>query len=393
MVNTQQCKYPLNPNATPFHTAIKMRKQIDLYEMPNIPAFISQIEINSVRFVEDIRLTNMVMRSGVPNKVGCRIPVKSGWKIDNFRQKLTGYHDIDIIDWLTYGFTLSRDSGSPPPQPATINHQGAIRFPSQINKYLRNEVQLGATMGPFTIPPFFGNIGISPLNTREKKDTSKRRIILDLSFPPGKSVNDGIRKDTYFFEEIKLTYPTIDTLAKRVAMLGKGCLLWKRDMARFFRQLPLCPRDYSLIRMRWDNLIWFDKNMPMGLRSAAFCAQKTTNAIVFVHRKEGYWSINYLDDFGSAEPKITAWKSFLALARIFEEIGAQEAAEKACAPATRMEFLGNWLDTINMTLEISPHRLVEIQNLVEIWVNKASATRKEIESLVGKLNLPIGQLR
>ena len=110
---------------------------------------------------------------------------------------MQGYHDIEIIEWLHFRFSTSRDENADPPTLATINHSGANQYPSDIIDYLQKEVQLGVTIGPFIIPPFLGNIGISPLNTRVKCDTSKRRVILDLSFPPGKSVNDAIDKDTY----------------------------------------------------------------------------------------------------------------------------------------------------------------------------------------------------
>ena len=136
-----------------------------------------------------------------------------------------------------------------------------------------SELELGAMIGPYKIPPFISRIGISPLSTRPKTDFTKRQIILDLSYPLGRSVNDGISKYDYCGLPIRLSYPTIDTLAKRIVSLGRNCLLWKRDLRRAFHQLILCPRDYSLIGMRWRGYLFFDKVMPMGLRSAAFCCQ------------------------------------------------------------------------------------------------------------------------
>jgi hypothetical protein len=49
-------------------------------------------------------------------------------------------------------------------------------------------------------------------NNVTKKDSSERRVILDLSFPPGCSVNDNISKDIYLGEKIEVTYPNIDDL-------------------------------------------------------------------------------------------------------------------------------------------------------------------------------------
>lgn len=90
--------------------------------------------------------------------------------------------------------------------------------------------------------------------------------------------------------------------------------------------------------------------MPMGLRSAAFVCQRVTNAI---HRQMGYWSINYLDDFGSAEPEQLAQKSYDAMKHLLFALGAPEAKEKLVKPCTRMEFLGNTVDTVKQTLEVS----------------------------------------
>ena len=288
----------------------------------------------------DIMLAHKVLASGKPNRFGCQIPVKSLWNLQLFQQLLENYHDAEVIQWLKYGFSVSHDDIGDP-LPASTNHLGATMFPNSINEYLTTELAHQAMMGPFTIPPFMERIGISPLSTRPKKDSSNRRVILDLSFPWGRSVNDGIHKDFYCGEPIKLKYPTIDHLCRWITELGNTCLLYKCDLSCAFRLLPLCPRDYSLIGMRWDGYLFFDKVMPMGLRSAAFCCQRVTNAITHIHDQNGFWCINYLDDFGSAEPAHVAWHSFLALGALFQRLGAMEAMQKAQSPCHRMEFLGN----------------------------------------------------
>ena len=201
-----------------------------------------------------------------------------------------------------------------------------------------------------------------------------------------KSVNDGISKTHYCGQEIKLTYPTIDMLAKHVAELGAGSLLWKRDLKRFFQQIPLCPRDYSLIGYRWQQLLYFDKNMPMGLVSAAYVAQRLTNTISFAHGSLSFWNLNYLDDFAGCEKSENAWSSFNLMGKIIENFGVDEAVEKSVAPTTKMEFLGNTVDTISMTLEVSKHRVVELMNILKNWIHRKSYTKKQLQSLIGKLS-------
>jgi hypothetical protein len=51
-----------------------------------------------------------------------------------------------------------------------------------------------AIIGPFEKNPFNCSLKISPLNTVTKKDSIERRVILDLSFPEGQSVNEFISK-------------------------------------------------------------------------------------------------------------------------------------------------------------------------------------------------------
>ena len=91
---------------------------------------------------------------------------------------MTGYDDTYIVDWLRYSFTISRDDREQDPEPAENNHMGANLFPDVIDDYIRTEIQAGATMGLFLIPPFINRIGVSLLSTRPKKQSQKRRIIL-----------------------------------------------------------------------------------------------------------------------------------------------------------------------------------------------------------------------
>ena len=53
---------------------------------------------------------------------------------------------------------------------------------------------------------------VSPLMTRPKKTSTNRRVILDLSWHTGYSVNSGIPQDTYPGQPYKLKLSTVDNL-------------------------------------------------------------------------------------------------------------------------------------------------------------------------------------
>ncbi|CAC5390966.1 unnamed protein product [Mytilus coruscus] len=68
----------------------------------------------------------------------------------------------------------------------------------------------GAVLGPFASNQFNDHLVISPLNSVPKANSEERRVIMDLSFPKGKSVNDGIDKNVYLGKHIELHYLNVD---------------------------------------------------------------------------------------------------------------------------------------------------------------------------------------
>ena len=70
----------------------------------------------------------------------------------------------------------------------------------------------------------------------------------------------------------------------------------------------------------------------MGSHSSAKCCQRVTSAIVFIHEKQGYFVINYLDDLGSAEHADVAEEAFNHLRFILTQAGLKEALHKTGPP-------------------------------------------------------------
>lgn len=326
----------------------------------------------------------LVNESRAPNLMGLRIPVKTNLNIQLFRSLLRNYQDKEVCDFLEFGWPIGYES-QVWPEPSCKNHLGAIQFPKAVHEYLEKEKKYQAILGPFVKTPFTLPVITNPLHSVLKKDGNERRIILDLSYPEGKSVNDGIPKDHYLGKPINLNYPTVEHLVELVKEKGRGCMLFKRDLKRAYRQLPVDPGDIHLLGYQWNNETYVDRVLPMGLRSAALACQRTIDAITYMYQQMDYQVINYLDDFGGAESPEKAEKAFKTLGRLFQQLGVEESLEKAVGPTTRMVFLGIMLDTKKMQLEVPKDRLVEIQQLVREWQAKQKAFRREIESLLGKL--------
>lgn len=353
----------------------------------NKVGLVAQDKLNDTEFKNTIEIHNQIVQSGYPNYLGCRIPVKSGINVDFFRENLIDYDDEIICEFLQFGAPIGYQGEMLNEGSSKVkNHKGATDFHDEILAYLLKEATYGAIIGPFDKNPFSCHFKISPLNSVYKKDSVERRVILDLSFPPGRSVNDFISKDVYLGERVQLSYPKVDDLVGIIKDKGGKCLVFKKDLKRAYRQIPIDPGDLHLVGFQWDNKLFADRVLPMGLRSSALICQRITTAVSFMFYKMGYMVINYLDDFGGADTVDKADEAYIALGALLDSCGLEESKQKGVAPTTRMEFLGITVDTVKLTLEVTSDRVLEISLLVQAWLRKKKASLRELQSILGKLH-------
>ena len=218
-------------------------------------------------------------QTGKPNYSVARVPVPSTLNISTWRELLQDYEDSAVCDFLEFGWPVGFMSTTLPVFDLRT-HRGALLFSEQVTTYLTKEISLGRVAGPFDAVPFTDGFVVSPLNTVPKRDSAERRVIVDLSWPCGTSVTNGIPSDSFLGEPISLSYPTIDSIVGAVISLGPGCLLYQRDLKKAYRQFPVDPKDYyHLLGCTWDNQFYFDTVLTMGLRSAAMACQRSTSAV------------------------------------------------------------------------------------------------------------------
>ena len=330
-----------------------------------------------------------VYNSGVANVDGIRVPVKSNWNLDYLERKLQNYENNQIIELLKYSFPLENNQidnrlNHDKPQ----NHKGATQFPDQIDAYISKELSKGTLIGPFKVNPFPGRACFSPMNTRPKRESDDRRIIMDLSFPDGASVNEFINKDFYRGKNVVLKLPGVKSLVDLIIKLGKNqkILLFKRDLSGAYKQIPVCIGDIHLLGYTHRGLMYFDITLPQGLRNSCLICQMVTDMLMYIYRQFGYDGVNYLDDMGDAQIQSKAYQAYFTLKQILQQAGAVEALAKATPPAEKMLFLGLEINTKTMQIRISNERMYEIRSELNMWRYRTTATKRQIQSLVGKLN-------
>ena len=210
------------------------------------------------------------------------------------------------------------------------------------------------------------------------------RLITDLSYPPGLSVNDGIDP-----ELCSLTYTSVDTVAEVAASYHPGALLAKVDIESAYRLIPVHPSDRPLQAMAWEGSVYVDPMLPFGLRSAPKIFNAVADGLEWYLRSRGIRHLaHYLDDFIIiGPPRSSECADALAtLDDVCSRLGIPLAQHKRDGPTTCLTFLGVEVDTEAAELHLPQAKLERLRSILEDWGDRKVCGRRELESLVGVLN-------
>ena len=118
---------------------------------------------------------------------------------------LLNFPDKDLVDLLDYGWPLDYTS-TQIPVPTYENHSKDEDDVIHIETFIAKKLNHSAMFGPFESAPFKPWLQCSPIMTRPKKNSLDKRIIIDLSFPRGRSVSVSIVKGFYLGKNLISPY-------------------------------------------------------------------------------------------------------------------------------------------------------------------------------------------
>ena len=279
---------------------------------------------------------------------------------------LSGY-DPELVDFLVSGFFVGFRLGfqGPPPSGPERNNLSADSNSEAVSTAILKELKRGHTAGPFEshpLPSFF----CSPLGAASKKDGTKR-IILDLSFPPGSSVN-GIPVDLTHVQ-----YTSFDEALDMIRLVGPGCFMGKIDIQHAFRLCPVHPDDWPLLGYRWQGRYFFDLCLPFGSRSSPCIFNMFADALQWVLVRKCLISAisHYLDDFILCAPTFHETQCKINdVQALFNKVGVPIALDKLEGPSQVMTYLGIEIDTISSVVRLPKSKLSELKCMVFSWRSK-----------------------
>ena len=308
--------------------------------------------------------------------------IHSSWSsalADYFHQPTAEFFISGILQGFRVGFNYSQGSL----KLVTKNLECALQHKEVVDEYLQNELSHKRISGPFKkceVPRVqISRFGVIPKNHQP----NKWRLIVDLSFPKGHSVNDGISKSLS-----SLSYITVDDAIDEICSIGPDCLLAKIDIKNAFHLLPVHPADRHLLGMEWRDLVYVDNCLQFGLRSAPRLFNLLAELLSWIVQSKGVsFSIHYLDDFLTMGPPAspTCQQNLDVFTNMCKDLEIPLALEKADGPTICLTFLGITLDTHKMEIRLPEDKLTRIREEVSSWLQKKKATKRQILSLVGLL--------
>ena len=286
-----------------------------------------------------------------------------------------------IANGIRFGFRVGY-TYQHPCRTSSRNMPSALERPEVVREYLATECSEGRVLGPLD-PTKFPQIHTSRFGVIPKGSTGRWRLIVDMSSPEGGSVNDGIPE-----ELCSLSYVGIKDAARAILDRGRGAMMAKVDVKSAYRNIPVHPEDRWMMGMMWEGALFVDTCLPFGLRSAPKIFTAIADAVEWIVCREGASSImHYLDDFlvVGAPNSSECVATLTTLLRVFDRLGLPVALEKLEGPLSCLVFLGFELDSEARVIRLPQLKLRELQFLIRSWVGRQSCTKKDLESLVGKL--------
>lgn len=298
---------------------------------------------------------------------------------------LRHYPDTHFAEYvcrsLREGFRIGY-ARTTPLQSSTRNHPSSQERPIAVSLHIHDELHAGRLTSCFP-PSQLAHVQVSPIGLVPKANTDKWRLVVDLSSPRGRSINDGISPTL-----CSLRYASVDNAVDIITQLGRSTQLVKIDLSNAYRIIPVHPDDQPLLGISWQGTTYVDKSLPFGLRSAPKIFNAVADLLTWVLHADGIqFLIHYLDDFLLMGPP----RSQLALSMrsqaesTFDRLGVPVAHHKTEGPTSVLTFLGIVIDTDLFQLSLPRGKVERLQELLQRWRGRKCCTKKDLESFLGHL--------
>ena len=282
------------------------------------------------------------------------------------------------MDGITNGFKIIPDNLHL--EDSTVDNYRSATNPSvrvQVEKQILTEIQNGNCFITTEKPTIVSALGAIP-----KPDSSDIRLIHDCSRPESTSLNSYASCEHY-------SYETVD---KVTANIKQGAYMTKIDLKSAYRHVPIHPSNYRATGLKWTFTnehtftYLYDTKLPFGAKRSPEIFHRLTQSITRMMKQRGFFVVAYLDDFLIiSDTEHECWTAFWELVNLLERLGLSVNWNKVTHPCQRLVYLGIEIDSMRRQLSLSDRKLQEIKLLLNQAIAKTKFTKRELQSVAGKL--------
>ena len=166
------------------------------------------------------------------------------------------------------------------------------------------------------------------------------------------------------------------------------------DISDAYRSVNIYAADREYQGLEWDfrdgqgPSYMMDNRLCFGLSSGPAVFNALSELVVRCMDRRGHMdTINYLDDFLVVRPTMeSCMEAQRTLIHVLRVIGFSISYKKLLGPAQVVRYLGIDVDSVNMNLSLPVDKLIRLKTVVDSFLNRKKATKKELEELTGLLN-------
>ena len=268
------------------------------------------------------------------------------------------------------------------------NSTSAYQYGRQVTDAVASWVKKGFVFGPVEKEDIPKGAKINGIMVRPKPDGSAR-IILNMSAPSGKSVNEGIDA-SLFPAEMSSTLKWLKVLE----LAGRGCVIMKIDWSDAYKHIPVRAEDIDLQWFMWLGKGFAELCLIFGTSSSVGIYDRAAKLVLWIVLKISSFPASlvcqHLDDICAAASSVAELQKFEeAYRNVAEQLGIQLAPtdnpEKAFMACQEGVVLGVKYDTSAWTWSIPEDKLARLVWQINTVMEADYTTQGEIWSLCGRI--------
>lgn len=212
---------------------------------------------------------------------------------------------------------------------------------------------------------------ISPIFLRPKKNGGYR-MVLDL-----KRINSHIPYKHFKMENFE----------QAIRLVNAGDYLASVDLRHAYYSVRITPEQQDLLCFKWKDTIYKFTCLPNGVAEGPRIFTKLMKPVFAYLRKRGYSITSFIDDTlicnNSQSSCLACIEDTIVL---LQKLGFCVNYEKSVLTPTRnIEYLGNIIDTISMTVSLPARRVEKITDACNRLLRKSKETIREVARVTGLL--------